>query len=243
MTADDGFFFGLGAFETIAIEHGVPQFLSWHLERLQEAAQFLGLPFTSKEIRDEIEKTLAAQAPFEGRMALKVTVTPENLLCVCRRNLYQEQDYRRGFRTVYSHVIRNETSPLTYHKTLNYGDCILEKRKAKQAGFDEPIFQNSKGALAEGATSNLFFLKEGTIVAPPLSCGMLPGIIRRYLYETYPVTEQVITPDDIADFDEMFLTNSLLGIMPVQQLEQHRFSSIDQGLELAHQFFSSNHNV
>ena len=237
MIADDGFFFGLGAFETIAVERGVPQFLPWHMERMQSASEFLNLPFTRTQIEREIEKALRALGANDNRTALKVTVTQENILCTCRKNVYGEQDYRRGFRTVFSKVQRNETSPLTYYKTLNYGDCILEKRNAKQQGFDEPIFLNSRGELAEGSTSNIFFLKGTLLVAPPLSCGMLPGIIRRYIYQTYSVREEIVTPDTISDFDEMFLTNSLLGIMPVQSLGNHTFYSVNRSLALCKQLY------
>ena len=242
MIADDGFFFGLGAFETIAVNDGVPQFLSWHLDRLQSAAEFLDLPVTRAAVQTEIEKTLSGADLTGKRMALKVTATQENLLCTTRPNPYTEQDYRTGFRAAISQIRRNETSPLTYYKTLNYGDCILEKRRAKQNGFHEPIFLNSRGELAEGATTNIFFLKGDSVIAPPLSCGMLPGIIRRYIYETLPVTEQTITPEDIPDFDEMFVTNSLLGIMPIQQLDSHRFKSINHSLKLAEQLFRANND-
>mgnify|MGYP000553325310 FL=1 len=64
----------------------------------------------------------------------------------------------------FSSVRRNETSPLTAYKTLNYGDCILEKRGAGKAGVDERIFLNTRGELAEGTLSNVFFLKEGKLV-------------------------------------------------------------------------------
>ena len=78
-----------------------------------------------------------------------------------RENTYTEQDYEQGFITGYANVRRNETSPLTYHKTLNYGDCILEKRRVKAEGIQEPVFLNTRGELSEGATTNVFFVKRG----------------------------------------------------------------------------------
>lgn len=70
---------------------------------------------------------------------------------------------------------RNETSPLVYHKTLNYGDCILEKRAAAAAGINEKVFVNTKGQISEGTVSNIFFVRKNMIYTPQLSCGLLPG--------------------------------------------------------------------
>ena len=133
--------------------------------------------------------------------------------------------YARGFRMDFSAVRRNETSPLTGHKTLNYGDCILEHRAAAAAGMDERIFLNMRGKLAEGTVSNLFLVSGGRIYTPALSCGLLPGVLRSYLLERYRVEEGEIDPRELENFDECFVTNSLMGVMPVQQLGERVFPS------------------
>lgn len=122
-----------------------------------------------------------------------------------------------------SSIRRNETSPFTFHKTLNYGDNILEKRAAVNAGIDEKIFLNTKGQICEGTVSNIFFVKEKKLYTPTLSCGLLPGILRAYILETYDVEETVLYPEDLVKFDECFLTNSLMGIMPLFQIENVAF--------------------
>ena len=175
----------------------------------------------------------------KGRKVLKITVSEKNILITTRTNNYQKADYEKGFSTALSNVKRNESSPFTYHKTLNYGDCIMEKRHAKEMGIQEPIFLNTKGEIAEGATTNVFFIKDNQITAPPLSCGMLPGIMREYLYSTYSIQEQIILPEDIGEFDEMFLTNSLLGIMPVAKLGSHIFPSMNTGKKLLQELYNS----
>lgn len=100
----------------------------------------------------------------------------------------------------------------------------MEKRRAHKDGFDEPFFLNMRGELTEGAVTNLFFVKKGKILTPSVACGLLDGIVRRFVIEQFPVTEQVILPQDIFDMDEMFVTNSLLGIMPVQKCQGHVFT-------------------
>lgn len=236
---DEGYYFGLGAFETVAVENSSPQFLSQHYKRLRLTLEFLNLNVDFSEIEKKVKIALAQKEMQEGRKVLKITVSEKNILITTRANNYQKADYEKGFSTTFSNVKRNESSPFTYHKTLNYGDCIMEKRRAKEMGIQEPIFLNTKGEIAEGATTNVFFIKDKQITAPPLSCGMLPGIMREYLYSTYSIQEQSILPEDIGEFDEMFLTNSLLGIMPVAKLGSHIFSSMNTGKKLLEELYNS----
>ena len=240
---DEGYYFGLGAFETIAVENGFPQFLPQHYKRLLSALKFLNLSVDFSEIEKKVNVTLSQKEMQKGRKVLKITVSEENIFVTTRLNTYQKEDYEKGFATAISNVRRNETSPFTYHKTLNYGDCIMEKRHAKEMGIQEPVFLNTKGEIAEGATTNIFFIKDNQIIAPPLSCGMLPGIIREYLYSTYPIKEQIILPEDMGEFDEMFLTNSLLGIMPVCKLGSYTFPSMNTGRKLLQELYNSQRSL
>lgn len=226
---DDGYYFGLGAFETIAVEENRPVFLKEHLERLAAAMDALGIVLKSGQNGDEfhleggrvtermVKEWLSGHPISHG--ALKIVASAENLLFEERKNTYTEAQYRRGFTTAFSEVRRNSTSPFTYLKSLNYGDNILEKRRAKKAGIDEPVFLNERGEICEGAVTNIFFVKEnGAVITPKLDCGLLPGIIRRVLLENEMAAEAVIRKEELASFREVFVTNSLMGIMPVKSL-------------------------
>ncbi|MDO4453547.1 MAG: aminotransferase class IV [Eubacteriales bacterium] len=214
---DEGYQFGLGAFETIAVEDGIPVFLEWHLERLRRAMQFMGFwhEISPEQVKQHAEKT--------GQTVLKLMVSKENLVFVTRKNHYTKEQYDRGFQMDFSPVRRNETSPLTYHKTMNYGDCILEKRRAVESGIDERIFLNTRGEICEGTTTNIFFRRAQKLYTPKKECGLLPGVMRRFVLSEAEVEESVIFPDQIKTFDECFVTNSLMGIMPVQSLDGHLF--------------------
>lgn len=218
---DEGYQFGLGAFETIAVYDGTPVLLKEHLERLAGAAKFLGIKceIQEKEIRKQAE-----ELGF-GAYALKVMISEKNLLFSTRENPYERPEAKKSFAAEYSPVFRNETSPLVRYKTLNYGDCILEKRRGAALGVDELIFVNSKGEICEGCTSNVFFEKAGRLYTPPVSCGLLPGVLRRWITEHYPVEERVIKKGDEAWFDGCFLTNSLMGVMPLVRLAQTEFKN------------------
>ena len=218
---DEGFLFGLGAFETIAVENGKPLFLEQHLNRIEKAADFLGLGSCRQRglTEEKIEEYLDMyDISLKKHEALKVIFSAENMFFQMRNNPYVEESYTQGLRAEISKVRRNETSPLVYHKTLNYGDCILEKRAAMAAGIHEMIFINTKGQISEGTVSNIFFVRKNTVYTPQLSCGLLPGILRSYIMERFPVTETIIYPDELVYYDECFVTNSLMGIMPVKQL-------------------------
>ena len=126
------------------------------------------------------------QKEFGGleHCALKLMLTKENAVYSLRANHYTPENYEKGFIMDVSKVKRNETSPLVYHKTMNYGDCILEKRNATAAGMDERLFLNTKKQISEGTVSNVFFVRKGVIYTPKVSCGLLPGILREYLCDT-----------------------------------------------------------
>lgn len=272
--ADDGMFFGLGAFETIAVENGRPALLPWHAQRMAEALQFLGIrpPDNANDLAGEesgngresrhvggddgsewsaarclalmeracvesvcvpaggAEPAVPAAGPgmAGGRRVVKVTVTARNVMVSRRPNPYDDAARRRGFSCRISMVRRNETSPFTLRKTLNYGECILEKRAARRDGVDEPLFLNSRGLVTEGATSTVFAVFNGTsghtgsadgvVATPPVSDGLLPGIMRRYVMNGWCVDERSLTLDELMEAREVFVTNSLMPAMPVRTL-------------------------
>lgn len=218
---DEGYSFGLGIFETMSVIDNHVVLLDYHIQRLKEGMKKLSINVNLT--RDEIVNYVKDNPMKDG--VLKVIISDKNIIWQCRDNNYTDEKYKKGFSTCMSSVIRNETSLFTYIKSLNYGDNIIEKRLAAQKGYDEPIFLNSKGQLTEGAVSNIFFIKDDVIFTPDLSCGMLNGTIRKYIIDKYEVVEKVIYPEEIIDFDEMFLSNSLMGIMPVRSFEGHKFKT------------------
>ena len=153
---DDGLQFGLGVFETIAAEHGHGVLLESHLARLARSAAALGLgELPARSVTHEaVSGYIREHCPPHS--ACKLILTQENLILQHRPNPYGPERYDRGFVMDFSAVVRNDTSPLVRHKTMNYGDCILEHRAAAAAGMDERIFLNTRGQLAEGTVSNLF---------------------------------------------------------------------------------------
>ena len=220
MEHDEGFSFGMGVFETMLVKDGRCILFDRHMERLRKGMDVLGIErvFDPSIISDAV-----TDGHLDGRV-LKVEVSQRNTIITDREMTYTEEDHRNGFRLITSKVLRNETSPLTYVKSLNHADCIMEKRKARSIGFDEPLFLNTRGFIAEGATSNIFFTDGDVIVTPSVDSGILPGTVRSFIVEKLDVGECHLRPGDVADYTGCFLTNSLFGVMNVSSLDGITFS-------------------
>ncbi|GAA0117357.1 aminotransferase class IV [Clostridium senegalense] len=219
ITLDDGYSFGRGCFETILIKEK-PILLKEHIKRLNDSLKILKIDktITVNEVMEKIE-TLKIKDK-----ALKIMVSRENVIYNSREIAYKESDYSKGFNITISNVKRNENSDLTYIKSLNYLENIIEKEKAKNKGFDEVIFLNTENYIAEGAVSNIFFIKNDIIYTPSIECGILPGIIRGFLVDNienigYKIVKGRFTKDELLNCDGAFITNSLMGIMKINSLD------------------------
>lgn len=231
---DEGYMYGLGAFETMSVVGDHCIFLKEHIARLNRSLAVLGI---DREIKETAVLEYIAVNPMENAV-LKIMVSGANETFAVRKNTYTDDLYEKGFTIGISSVMRNETSPFTYIKSFNYGDNIIEKRKAVNQGLDEPLFLNSKGQICEGATTNIFFVGGNVIYTPPVSCGLLDGIIRKYIIDRFDVVEKIIYPEEIKNFDEVFVTNSLMGVMPVRQIGDIEFHKSELSRKIMNKYQS-----
>ena len=213
ITLDTGFFFGRGLFETILVK-GKPIFLEEHLNRINQGLKKLNInkTITKDYFMDNFHKLK------QHNCVLKLVVTEENTLFSTREIPYKKKDYEKGFNLKISSVKRNPESHGVYLKTLNYLDNMIEKETATKEGFNEVIFQNTTGFLAEGSTSNIFFIKNNILYTPSINCGLLNGIIRMWIINNFNVVEGQFSIEDILHCDGAFITNSLLGIMKINSI-------------------------
>lgn len=227
----DGFLYGHGVFETLRTHNGVALHLAAHHARLAASCVALDLapPPSAAELGQRITRLLAsARLP---NAAVKVARFRElnrtGELITARTLPYSAPDYLRGFR-VQTFRQGERDGRLTGHKSLNYLENILARRAAKAAGFDEALFVTPAGRVLEGSASSLFIVKDGHAHTPPLSAGILPGVARaRVLALVGPerAHETPLTLDDVLAADEVFLTNALMGVMPVCTLDEHKFKA------------------
>lgn len=215
---DSGIQFSKSVFETIYIKNQAI-LLKEHVKRLNSSLEKLNIK--NSVIIEEIQKIiLEKNLKF---CALKILVTDENAIAIVRDIPYSINDYKRGFKLGVSNVIRNSTSILSYIKSTAYIENIIEKNKIIELGFDEVLFLNEKKYIAECSMSNIFFIKNKKIYTPSVDSGILNGIIRNWIIENFNVIEGHYTLEDIINADEVFITNSLIGIMRISQFNQKKF--------------------
>lgn len=214
---DEGSFFGKSVFETI-LYLNKPVFLEEHLKRLKEGMSVLKLaPLEEGELKAFLKKLQIKNK------ALKIMVTPLNIVITKRDIPYTKEDFNKGMNLTLSSVIRNSTSRLTSIKSTCYIENILEKQKAKLEGFDDALFINEKGYLAETSCSNIFIVKNNRILTPKSDNGLLRGIIREWIMKNFVVEECNLTYYDLKDAEEVFITNSLMGVMKVNKIDKFTY--------------------
>jgi branched-subunit amino acid aminotransferase/4-amino-4-deoxychorismate lyase len=227
----EGFLYGHGVFETIKVTASRPAFLSQHHVRLTASARALDLPYAVSldTLRERLHRVITANALLDGSAKIVLfaqdAATTGELITV-KANVYPPETYTRGFR-LHTVFTGERTGALTAHKTLNYLANIRAKRAALAAGFDEPLFLTPAGIVIEGATTNVFIVRDGLVHTPSLASGPLPGIVRAQVLALLGPTrarESLLTHDDLRHASEVFVTNALLGIMPVTTLDSHAFA-------------------
>ena len=216
---DSGVFFGQGVFETMLFGE-VPYFLDFHINRLKEGLKALDM----KPLIEENELLRYIKKLEIKDTVLKITVTEKNIILTKRKNIYTEEMHKKGFSLKVSKVLRNSTSILPRIKSTNYIENILEKKNAVKEGYDDVIFFNEKGFLCETSVSNIFCIRNRKIYTPSCSNGLLNGTIREWIIKSFEVIECDIKIDDLENMDEVFVTNSLLGIMKVKSIEKFKFN-------------------
>lgn len=216
---DDGYSFGRGLFETIKVVDKKALFLTRHLIRLNNSLEFFGIDRKISE--DEVYNFVRSQKNSD--YALKLSVSEKNTIFTIRTDPYRLVDKSRMLKLCISDVKRNSTSHTVYHKSFNYYDNIIEKRKAKEAGYDEVVFFNENNFLAEGAVSNIFFVRDNSLYTPALKTGILAGTMRDYIISKNDVKEVYLKKYDMKDYEACFICNSLMGILPVGQIDEFEY--------------------
>jgi len=253
---DRSYLFGDGLFETILVKNNQPVFLAEHLTRLQASGTFLDYDLPANEqLAEDVHAVIAANAIETGSIRLTVSQQESqgllataqsrvNILITYRRGSpYTPEQYQSGFSAIIAETTkRNEHSPLSVHKTANYADNILARKEALERGADEALLVNTSGNLTEGTVANLFLVQDQIVFTPPITDGVLPGILREKvlgLCGALEITfrEETLCPEVLQSTDEAFLTNSLMGIMPLGTINDYTFdlslNSITRRLDTA----------
>jgi len=222
----DGLMFGLGVYETIRVLDGRPVFLDRHAARLARGAAQLGLelPTSLDEWRERLARLAQANRLGDGVIKLMRfgDVGGVREVAVSRDSGYRTEHYERGFRV---HLVPTARAGAVHEmKSLAYLEKLLARRAAQRAGYDDAVFVDPAGNLLEGAGSNLFAVVGGKLLTPPAH-NILPGVARSVVLECAAggVEGVVLTPRMLEAATEVFLTNAVMGLMPVAELGGRRF--------------------
>ncbi|MGL4866338.1 MAG: aminotransferase class IV [Cetobacterium sp.] len=230
----DGFLYGYGLFETVKVENREPLNLEKHFKRLSYSAEKLNIniELTFVEFKslflDEIK--LYKEKNYILRISFIKDKDSTQYFFNKRENLYDINSYNNGFKLKISLLKKDKNSILVYHKTLNYMENILALSKAKADGYGEVLFFNQEGYLCEGAISNIFLIKNNIIYTPSLQNGLLNGIMRDEVINkleknNIKIIEGNIDKKFLLTCEEVFITNSIFGIMKVTQIEDKKYAT------------------
>ncbi len=248
--SDHGFLYGYGLFETMRAYNGKVFLLERHLNRLLSTAQIIGLGsrLNATELVNACTDILAANGLKNAR--LRITVTrgevnyfpgpgvSNNPTILVTANAYSPpppESYDNGSRAGVASFPTYSQSPLLRLKSTNYLLNIRAKLEAEVAGLDESLLLNEHGFFTEGSISNVFLVTPASgLVTPAVANGLLPGITRQVTMELaeslgIDATESDVKPADLKQFEEAFLTNSLMEIMPLVEVRDNTGKIISIG--------------
>lgn len=235
---DRGFLLGEGLFETMRAYNGRIFGIDRHLRRLHKGAEALGLRLPSAaQLRSATSELLQANKLERARVRMTITsgpggpgivastaVEPTVVILAHPLDLPSERVYRHGMRGVILPIRKFASAPLVGIKSISYGENLAGRRLAAEAGADEGIFLNHLGDLCEGTASNVFLYRFGELLTPDLESGCLPGITREVVLEAAPslglkVKTTAVSPIDLAQAEEAFLTSSTRELMPLVEID------------------------
>jgi branched-subunit amino acid aminotransferase/4-amino-4-deoxychorismate lyase len=235
--------YGRGVFTTISIRDGEAFCWPAHWERLQEGAERLSINLsglTERGVGEAISKLVSVNGVEKGRARVVLLARSGPDYWRSTKNVAAKTDLlimtadsqkvrAAGLSLAVSPYRINTLSPLTGIRTLNCLDHVLSWEEAQKREFDEAVMLNERGEIVCATMANIFWVKEGVVQTPTLSCGTYPGVTRANVIELahklfIPIVEGVYELSDLTEADEIFLTSSSLGIGIVTTFDFRQYS-------------------
>ena len=238
---DHGLLYGDGIFEGIRFYNGRVFRLSEHIERLYLSAKalLLKMPWTLEEVCEATLQTIRANNLNDGYIRLVVTrgigdlglnpylcPNPSMFIIASGITLYPAELYENGLEVVTCSTRRPTPASLSPQvKSLNYLNNVMAKVEALKAGAKEGLMLNEQGYVAECTGDNVFVVKKGEVITPPVSDGSLDGITRQVIFELcselgISIRERSMARYDIYTADESFLTGTAAETIPMVKLDE-----------------------
>lgn len=239
--SDRGFLLGDGVFDTLLLIDGQPQYLNHHITRLKDNAikMHIDVPPGVGMLNDIIKQLVIAEDKYKGRSVIRTTLSrgtgqrglaiPEkstSTLVVKVSDAPAKTAAVTGLSLSISDTIRrNEHSIVSQIKSLSYADNVLAMSQARQKGFDNAVFLNTKGYVACATNGNLYALfdEEEGWVTPPISDGVLSGTVREVLLRRGLVREKSVSYEGLKGAKAVCFSNSLAGVVPVCRIDDIQY--------------------
>ncbi len=245
---DHGFLYGEGIYETLRTYNGRPFLYDRHMRRLRRSAEMivLELPFSDDDLAARIRETTAATQLGRAEAYIRVLVTrgigeltydpkatpAPSVVVIIKPNVDPPAEaFEKGVKVCLSPIMRNHPQSVNpMIKSNNLLNNALAMQEALRRGGTEAIMRNYRGELTECTQSNLFIVKDGVALTPPIEAGLLPGITREFMFEVgkevgVVVREQVLRDEDLFAADECFLTSTTKEAVPIVQVDNRRIGS------------------
>jgi branched-chain amino acid aminotransferase len=242
---DQGFLFGASVYETVRTYDGAAFLLARHLKRLRESAKALEieLVISDGELTRRVQETLDAAGNPESSIRIIVTAgvgaidyragSSEPTIVIIVRPLpaLPPSLYEEGARASFVSVMRAAAGGLNPRiKSSNLITNRMALRAAHEKGAYEALMLNPNGEVCEGSMSNVFVVKDDTIVTPPVSAGILEGITRELTLTIanengFNLEERTFFPDALLDADEVFITASSRQIVPIVEIDDRKIAN------------------
>lgn len=240
---DHGLLYGDGIFEGIRFYSNRVFKLEEHIDRLIKSAKAicLNLPWSHEDICKATVDTIKANGLTAGYVRLVITrgsgglglnpylcETPSMFIIASAIQLYPEEHYENGLDLITCATRRPTPASLSPQvKSLNYLNNVMAKIECIQAGVLEGLMLNEQGYVAECTGDNIFIIKDGVILTPPISDGALDGITRATIFELcesigIEIREQTLTRYDVYTADEAFLTGTAAEVIPCVGLDTRK---------------------
>lgn len=234
---DRGLLYGDAAFETVRIYGGKPFRWREHLRRLTTTLKRLAIPLPAANLRDAIDDVVSAARLPEASVRLTITrgvgegLAPppglEPTVLLIPRPIPAGLDDARadGVNVIRLPFGQGRFGFTSGHKTTDYAAAVQGRIRARAAGAFEAIYVEEDGAISEATTSNVFGIRRGRLTTPPVAGGCLPGITRELVLSLarkagIPTHEGAVQASEVHEFDEVFLTGSVIELVPVVRVDE-----------------------
>jgi len=234
---DRGLQYGDGVFETIAYREGIPEFLEQHLTRLVSGCELLTIAFNQmRELRAELD-TVISQIGIEPAV-IKITITrglgsrgyfsentamPTRIISSHPYPVFPEHYQADGVMLRFCEQVLSINSRLAGIKHLNRLEQVLARNEWDDPDIAEGIMSDEDDNVIEGTMSNIFIVEAGMLFTPVVTRAGIAGVIRAQVIQLatrsgISVQERTITRQQLAEADEVFVCNSIIGIWPVSAI-------------------------